>query len=57
MNDKWYYDTKTGQAVQGKQAGFLNRIGPFDTEAEARHALETVAARNKAWEEQDADEN
>lgn len=30
------------------------RIGPFDTVAEAEHALETVQQRNEAWDAEDA---
>ena len=57
MSDsKWYYDTKTGEVVQGKARGFLNRMGPYDSEAEARHALEIAEQRTEAADEWDDDE-
>jgi hypothetical protein len=28
-------------------------MGPYDTEEEARHALETARARNEKWDEED----
>ncbi|GAB3589796.1 hypothetical protein CFAEC_09720 [Corynebacterium faecale] len=51
---KWFYDLSTGQVTQGKATGFETRMGPYDTEAEARHALERVNARNEIaddWDE------
>lgn len=43
---KWFYDLSTGEISQGKTTGFETRMGPYDTEAAARHALEIVRARN-----------
>ncbi|NLZ56846.1 MAG: SPOR domain-containing protein [Corynebacterium sp.] len=43
---KWFYDLSTGEVSQGKTTGFETRMGPYDTEAAARHALEIVKARN-----------
>ncbi len=55
---KWFYDLSTGQVTQGKATGFETRMGPYDTEAAARHALEIVKARNEAgddWENEAED--
>lgn len=56
MSEKWYYDTDSGQAVQGKQKGFLNRIGPFDSREAAMNAIRNAEARNEAWDAQDEDD-
>jgi hypothetical protein len=34
--------------------GSQNRIGPFDTEDAAAHALETIAARERRYDQEDA---
>jgi len=33
------------------------RLGPYPTSAEAEHALERAAERNRAWEDQDSEYN
>jgi hypothetical protein len=53
--DKWYYDTEKGQAVQGKVTNWDNRMGPYDTRGEAEAALEKAKARNAEWDAQDDD--
>ncbi|MBV7295813.1 SPOR domain-containing protein [Corynebacterium sp. TAE3-ERU12] len=56
MKDKWYYDPSTGDVFQGKQKGWNDRMGPYDTEKEARHAMDRVKANNEAaddWDEAD----
>ncbi|WP_080793966.1 hypothetical protein [Corynebacterium pacaense] len=53
---KWYYDLSTGEVSQGKKSGFENRMGPYDTEQEAREALQISQQRNEAaddWDEQE----
>lgn len=50
---KWFYDLATGQITQGKATGFETRMGPYATEAEARHALDTVKARNEVADDWD----
>ncbi|MCI6206665.1 MAG: hypothetical protein SPK00_04900 [Corynebacterium glucuronolyticum] len=58
MSDKWYYNVETGDVQQGKQASWDNRMGPYDTEEEARQALTTAAERNKSADKQEeADDN
>lgn len=55
-DEKWFYDLSTKEVSQGKSAGFENRMGPYDSEAEARKAIEIAAARTEAgddWDEAD----
>lgn len=52
---KWFYNVSTGEVTQGKTAGFEDRMGPYDTEEEARQALEISHQRNEAadnWDEE-----
>lgn len=50
---QYWYNTKTHQVEKGPQSNWVNRMGPYATEAEARAALETAQARNEAWERED----
>ena len=54
-DEKWYYDTAKGEAVQGKVTNWDDRMGPYDTRAEAEAALEKAKARNAEWDAQDDD--
>ncbi|GAB2915184.1 hypothetical protein GCM10027047_11350 [Rhodococcus aerolatus] len=54
-DEQWYFDTATHQAVQGKQKGFQNRMGPYPTREAAERALETARARNEAADAADRD--
>ncbi len=51
----WYFDTSTGEVSRGKATGWDNRMGPYDTEAAARAALETARARTAAADDWDED--
>lgn len=51
--DKWYFDTKTGEVTKGKAHGWVNRMGPYDSEEEARNAFAIAKERNKAAEAYD----
>ncbi|WP_246389016.1 hypothetical protein [Corynebacterium incognita] len=60
MNDdqKWYYNPSTGEVTQGKEGSWDDRMGPYDSEAEARNAIDIAQQRNKAAEaEEEADDN
>ncbi|WP_333619619.1 SPOR domain-containing protein [Dietzia sp.] len=52
-NEQWYYDSATGEVSQGKQEGFLDRMGPYPTREAAEDAIATAKERNKAWDEED----
>src|SRR5699024_12315148 len=45
---QWYFDPSTGTVSQGKQAGWENRMGHYEPEADARRAPAVTADRNKA---------
>lgn len=56
MSDQeWFYDLETGKAVQGRQSGWQNRMGPYATETEALAALEKAAQRNEQADSYDED--
>ncbi|APT85151.1 hypothetical protein [Corynebacterium aquilae] len=44
-DNKWYYNTATGEVAQGLVFDSTHRMGPYDTEAEAREALEIAEKR------------
>ena len=39
-SSKWYYQPSTGTVFQGKKTGWDDRMGPYDSEEEARAAME-----------------
>jgi len=46
-----YYFCLKHHAVEGEDGcRAQDRLGPYDTEAEASRALEKVAERNEAWD-------
>ncbi|MFP7760590.1 methionine aminopeptidase [Marisediminicola sp. LYQ134] len=52
---EWYYNRSTGEVEEGPQSIATERYGPFDSRDEAARAPEIVAARAKAWAEEDAE--
>lgn len=50
----FWYNIESGQVEpdESKSAG-ENLMGPYDTEEEARRALQTAAERTAAWDEED----
>lgn len=53
---KYWYNSETGEVEFGMISPSIDRIGPFDTEAEARRAPEVVKERSRAWAEEEAAE-
>lgn len=51
----WWYNIFTKQVEEGPGAPNSERLGPFDTELEAREALSKVKERNEEWSKQDAE--
>jgi hypothetical protein len=48
--DKYFYCVKH-HAVEGPDGcGPIDRLGPYDTEEEASHALEKAQQRNEDWD-------
>jgi hypothetical protein len=54
---KYWFNLKTKQVEQGLRSSSLDRIGPFETQADAENAEATVAARSEEWKRQEAEEN
>lgn len=55
--DKYWYNLTTGAVERGFESPAPDRAGPFDTAEEAAHAPEVIAARSRAWAEEDAAED
>lgn len=51
---KWYYLLLKNTVTQDPGP---DRMGPYDTEEEARHALDIASKRNEQWEDQDEEWN
>lgn len=51
---KYWYNMKTGAVEQGFLSPAPDRVGPFDTHAEAERALDTLRANSAKWAEEDA---
>lgn len=56
-SEKYWYNLKTGQVEQGYESPAIDRAGPFDTADEAANAPAVLAARSRAWAEEDAAED
>jgi hypothetical protein len=54
---KFWFNTKTGQVERGRKSLALYRIGPFETEEEAKRAYEILAERTKKWDREDKDQS
>ncbi len=50
---EYWFNTETGAVEMGKQTLASNRLGPFESEADARRALEIIQERAAAIREQD----
>ncbi|WP_313955542.1 SPOR domain-containing protein [Kocuria palustris] len=50
---EYWYNLRTGQVEQGQQSDYSQLIGPYASEAEAQKALETAAAKSKAWDDRE----
>lgn len=46
-DDKFYYNPATGEVMEGKQAAWDNRMGPYETREEAQQAIAIAQARNE----------
>ena len=50
---QFWFNTETKQVEQGRQSHYTDLMGPYPTQAEAQQALDTAAARNEAWDDED----
>jgi hypothetical protein len=46
---QWWFNAKTGEVEQGLKSKSLDRIGPFNSKAEAERALDVIRARSEQW--------
>jgi hypothetical protein len=54
----YWFNLANRKVEFGLKTNALNRIGPFETAAEAEQALEIIESRSKAWrDEEDSDRN
>ena len=47
---EYWYNTTTGKVEEGQQSPVTQLWGPYATYEEAARAMETAAARNEAWD-------
>ncbi len=50
MTERYYFCIKHHTVEGDVGCRAIDRLGPYDTEAEAARALEKVAERNEAWD-------
>jgi hypothetical protein len=53
--EEFWFNLKTGQVEFGKLAAAPYRVGPFESETDAKKALETLSSRAQKWNEEDED--
>lgn len=56
-DEKYWYNLETGQVEFGMISPSIDRVGPFDTEAEAANAPAKLKERSRAWAEEEASED
>lgn len=54
---KYWFNLRTKQVEIGLKSSSEDRIGPFETEAEAASAEAIVKARSEAWRQQEREED
>ncbi len=54
-DQSWWYCLKHAVVEQGAGCPGKDRLGPYASEEEARHALELVRERNQEWDAADSD--
>ena len=54
---KYWFNMRTKQVEHGLKSSSEDRIGPFDSAAEAANAEAIVKARAQAWAEQERQED
>jgi hypothetical protein len=50
---RWWYCVRHNRVEADETCPGKDRLGPFDSEADAARALETVRERNKEWDAAD----
>jgi hypothetical protein len=57
VEHQYWYNMKTGEVEQGFQSPAPDRVGPFETRAEAERAMEILRANSAKWAEEEAAED
>ncbi len=55
--NKYWYNSATGETEYGLVSPSIDRIGPFDTAEDAARAPETLRERSRRWAAEDAAED
>lgn len=55
-DSKYWYNLETRQVEFGMISAAPDRVGPFDTQAEAARAPEVLKERSRAWADEEAAE-
>lgn len=55
--ERWWFNLRTGKTEFGLQSRSLDRVGPFDSEAEASNAPKLIAERAAKWEKSEREES
>jgi hypothetical protein len=53
----WWYNIRTRRVEFGLQSKSLDRVGPFETEDQAKNAPQLLAKRAAKWEKSEREEN
>jgi hypothetical protein len=54
---KYWFNTRNKQVELGLKSSSEDRIGPFETEAEAANAEAIIKARSEAWRQQESEDD
>ena len=53
QDGEFWFNTRTKQVEHGRQSHYTDLMGPSPAEEAARQALDTAAARNEKWDDDD----
>ncbi|WP_173923961.1 SPOR domain-containing protein [Agromyces sp. Marseille-P2726] len=56
VEHQFWYNMRTGEVEQGFVSPAPDRVGPFQTRAEAERALDVLRENSAKWAEEDAAE-
>lgn len=48
-SEKYWYNMTTGEVEYGRLSPAVDRVGPFETENDARHAMEHLRENSERW--------
>lgn len=52
-SEKYWYNMTTGEVEYGRLSPAVDRVGPFETENDARHAMEHLRENSERWAAED----